>query len=261
MKIDLLCKSCRYKIGETERVKYKPFVISRKLCDSCRILAFQKNNENQRLKMLSHNPVRNKSVRNKISETLKEKYISGEIKSPFQDKEKLKIIHEKRKRIGLSAQGIKILSERMSKNNPMFDKGVSSKVGSTIKRKVKSGEIVYKRGHEHCLYKGTRTFSNDCRKWLRLWILSILQKDNFQCSICKKKEGLHVHHLRPLREIIRQILEKNNIKDVSVLKNENVHKYEYLIQQVVNEHKIEDGKSVCKQCHANIDGKYRRVKA
>lgn len=256
-----VCRRCGCETGKLQRkIASKVKIIDkRKLCDFCRNEAIELSKETNRKRMLENNPVKQQSTRDKISNTLKQKYKTGEISSPFLDPIKLKEIHLKRK--GLSSEGSVIISRRMKTENPMFSVEVRKRVSDTINRRIKSGELVYKRGHIHHLYKGTRTFSNDCRKWLKLWIISIMKRDKFSCTVCGKTGGyLHTHHIKPLRDIIKTVLTTDGVVDIVSIKLNDISKYEQLVQKVVDAHKMEDGITVCKQCHANIDDRYRRIK-
>jgi hypothetical protein len=106
-------------------------------------------------------------------------------------------------------ESYKKMSERMKKQNPMFNIEISKKAGETLKRKVKSGEILYKRGKEHHLYKGNTPFGHQVRSYLyKIWIYPILERDCFCCTKCGSNKNLQVHHLRPLRDICKAIFEK-----------------------------------------------------
>lgn len=256
------CPICKIETGSIDihDKKNKWFRKDRQnLCSRCLSDRMEYSKNLNRQRMLTNNPMADETVRNRVSNTLKKRYKLGEIKSAFQDKEKLKIIQLLRGPI--RPHKIEEMSLRMKINNPMKNVNIRRKVSDTIHRKISSGEITYKRGHEHILYKGTRNFSNDCRKRLRGWIKSIMVRDNFTCTVCGVSGGyLHTHHIRPLRNIIKTIFTQNKIKKIEIVKSKNINQYEKLIQMVVDEHKMEDGITVCKQCHANIDDRYRRIK-
>ena len=44
------------------------------------------------------------------------------------------------------------VSERMRNNNPMKDPKIAKKVGETIKKRIKSGEIISKKGKDRYKY-------------------------------------------------------------------------------------------------------------
>lgn len=57
--------------------------------------------------------------------------------------------------------------ERMIANNPMFNPESVLKMRKTFKERIDSGEIVYKKGLNHHLYKGNRNFNKQVRIELR----------------------------------------------------------------------------------------------
>ena len=255
--VKTLCRRCGNQTGtvEKENPKKESIIDKKRYCKEC----VDKYTQNRDDRMRNHNPAKQQSIKDKISNTLKRKYKTGEISSPFLNPIKLKEIQSKRK--GLSIEGSLNISRRMKIENPMFNEEVRKRVSATIDERIKSGKLVYKKGHVHHLYKGNRTFSNDCRKWLKAWIQSVMERDKFSCTVCNKIGGyLHIHHIRPLRDIIKMVLTTEGISDIVSLKSNNITEYERLIQKVVDSHRMEDGITVCKQCHANIDDRYRRIK-
>lgn len=141
------------------------------------------------------------------------------------------------------------MSERMKVNNPMFNKNTVNKV----KRTRKTRTYTYKRGPEHWLWKGNRPFSFTCRASLYpFWTKLILLRDNFTCVLCgcNNPKDIQVHHLKPLRDIIKQVADKHGIKTFSSLQPELWYPY---IEEIISLHKLEDGITVCKKCHSKID--------
>ena len=57
--------------------------------------------------------------------------------------------------------------------------------------------------------------------------------------------------------MIKKVLKRNNIINVDDLLNTDRDLFENLVLQVVEEHKLEDGITVCKNCHIDIDERYR----
>ena len=165
---------------------------------------------------------------------------------------------EKNKR--LIEESWKESSIRMTKNNPMFNPIIRKKVSLTFRKKIKNGEIKYKNGKDHHLYKGNRGFYSDCRSQLYYkWVRKVLKRDKFICTICETKKNLQVHHIRPFRIITNIIFKKNNIKNIKNI-NSNTYFYWDLIKQIIEEHHLNDGITVCCKCHGDIDEKYRRYK-
>lgn len=151
-----------------------------------------------------------------------------------------------------------LASVRMKANNPMRKKAVAKKMAASLNKAIKTGKVKYKRGPLHHLWKGNRGFNLDCRNRLYSeWILPILKRDGFACTLCGKSRDLQVHHIRPLREIISLVLCQNSIYNIGMFDSKSPI-YGSLIQTVVNEHKLSDGITVCGSCHSKIDKKYRR---
>jgi len=158
----------------------------------------------------------------------------------------------------------KIFSEkaslRMKANNPMFKKETRLKVSQTLRKKIQNGDIKYKKGVIHHLWKGNRGFNMDCRNRLyKTWTFPVLQRDKFQCTLCDEHRNLQVHHVVELRKIISEILEENNVEKIIDIDSKSCQ-YENLIQQVVDDHRLSYGITVCKKCHGEIDERYRRYR-
>jgi 5-methylcytosine-specific restriction endonuclease McrA len=88
-----------------------------------------------------------------------------------------------------------------------------------------------------------------------------LERDDFKCTKCGTHEKLQVHHIRPLREIIKFVFAKHN----KVYKNarfnrENESEFQQLLEEVLNEHRLIDGITLCKTCHEEVDYFYRTIK-
>ena len=245
----IVCRQCR-KIDEydSSKLHLSPIKVGKNLCEEC----LSKSRKALSLKMKNCNPMHKEGVKKKVSESVKTLHATGVYDN---------VIRPKHINYQLTDDGKKSLSEKMRNNNPMKRKEVVDKVKETYKRKIQSGEMVYKRGHDHHLYKGNKTFNLDCRKWLKGWIEQNLRRDNYTCTRCQKNKcALHVHHLRPLREIISKILLEEKINNVDQLKKENITEYERLIGIVVKEHSLEDGITLCKECHGEVDERYRRYR-
>lgn len=265
MERKLICKRCLIEVGK-EETKTACLPKKIKLCDSCKKESLALNNKillerntNPELRnknkdrMTLLNPMKNKVCRDKVSNELKRRYQNGEIKSVFSDKEKLKKIREKWK---ITEEGRESISNRMKLNNPMLNEESRLKSRENFKKKVDSGEIKYKNGPEHHLWRGNRCLNDACRAQLyKIWTYPILARDNFKCCLCEKNTKLQVHHIKPLRDFISE--SKTELGNIDISNQDNFWK---LIQLVISKHKLEDGITVCSKCHAEIDKYYHENK-
>ena len=260
---DLICKRCEKIVGQEESKKAtKPKKV--KLCTKCKEVSLlaqklnlQERNTNQELRaanserMKSQNPMHDSSICDKVSKTLKVKYDKGELKSTFQDSEKLTEIKAKWK---ITEDGRKRLSDRMKLDNPRFNPESSRKSSETFKERVKSGQIVFKHGPEHHLWKGNRSFSDTVRTQLyTAWTYKCLERDNFTCTKCTSKRNLTVHHLRPLRDFIKDVQAEYQIDSFHNIDSSLWQPY---IDKILFRHRIEDGITLCKKCHSDADEYY-----
>lgn len=264
MQRKLVCHRCNCFIENVECKKIQFIDIPKKsirLCVVCREVSkgihIEKNKSDKmrainRDRMLERNPMLNIDTVKKVSETLKLRYSLGEITSVFSCPEKLKEIKSKGK---ITDDGRKRLSEKMKRFNPMFNPTVCERVHTTLKRKIENKEYCPKKGSSHHLWKGNRKFSEICRVRLYgIWVNPILERDNYQCQYCGTNKKLQVHHIKPLREFISEIKKRYNISSLEKLNDVDKDKY---VDIVVNEHKLEDGITVCSSCHKNIDKFYK----
>ena len=89
--------------------------------------------------MIKNNPMRKEEIRRKQSESMKKAFASGKLDWL---KEKLsKAGAENLKNYNKTQKQRKRVSERMKKNNPMKQTEIAKKMGDTMKKKYKSGEI------------------------------------------------------------------------------------------------------------------------
>ena len=158
----------------------------------------------------------------------------------------------------------KEFSERMKSNNPMYDPETRKKVSSTFVEKIKKGEIEYPSGKNHYLFKGTRQFGMDVRSHLYTkWTKPILIRDNFRCTKCGSQKNLQVHHIYPLRNIIKEVFDELNIKeDSAYFTREDIGDtlYEEALKLAIEKHKLDYGVTLCKDCHEKEDYYYRPYK-
>lgn len=249
MIVDLLCLRCNNKIGEVERKRNVTSVLSRNLCLCCKEISLDRMRERERsadrvtensIRMKDHNPMFVAATRAKVAAT-----ISGKEKSVDEYQTLKKDIVRETK----EEQSI-----RMRLYNPVFIDGVVEKSVSTKKQRILSGEIKYKRGPEHHLWKGNRDFNNSCRRDLYpKWTFLVLSRDNFKCRECGSTENLQVHHIKPLREFISEVKRRHNMKCFSNMSGEELQP---LVNEVVNMHRLDDGITLCARCHDVHDPLY-----
>lgn len=146
---EIKCKHCGKLIETVIKNKTKTTNESFSgVCDECRQKTLEETSERMKL----YNPSYEHSL-------TKEEY---EIKI----KEKQEYNSDENKLLR-KLEFIKRTKERMTTNNPMFNPETVKKMTTTIKSKIKSGELVYKKGIEHPLYKGNRNFNKQVRIELR----------------------------------------------------------------------------------------------
>ncbi len=162
-------------------------------------------------------------------------------KEIISEEEKRKISEEKKRKT----------VERMKNNNPMFNKEVVKKVKET---KIKNNKPT-KRGPNHKSWKGNRDKTQVIRSRLyKIWILPILERDNFTCQDCgKTKCRLEVHHIKPFREILEDFL------NGKILNNFNDNELEKLSIEIEDFHKNGnvEGITYCVDCHKKHDDRRR----
>lgn len=249
MKVAIKCsnKNCENIHHYEERTRpRKEIIIGRNVCKECREKHIENIKERERRperrkanseRMKETNPMYKPEVRAKVAQTTSGKetnvddYLILKRDLPRETKEEL--------------------SQRMKEHNPMSNLEIRERMATTFKEKVQSGEIVYKKGPEHHLWKGNRTFSATTRSLLYpVWTYKILESDNFTCRVCKENHADHVHHIKPFREFVSELKERHDLKNFHDLDDNKIFE---LAMEIVNAHKLEHGISVCKKCHEEID--------
>ena len=253
---ELLCRKCGCKHG-TRPIKKRPNSKSSRTlgtCESC----ISESKERLSKRMQEANPMKNKCVVDRVSKSLKLYFEENNVVHSLQSKKKiqasLKEFWDSEKANQLKER----FSNRMKEDNPMFHSSVRNSVSKTLKERYANGEISIPKGDKHWLWKGNRSFNLYVRsKLYKQWTIEVLKRDSFTCNNCGVVGGLlHVHHVRPLRDIIADVLLVEGLESISVSSLKG--KWDALANEVVSSHSIDDGITLCPKCHGILDEKYRR---
>ena len=149
-----------------------------------------------------------------------------------------------------SQEKIDNISKKMKENNPMKNSEVSAKVSSTLKAKIASGELVYKSGNEHHLYKGNRDNYKYIRSNLQDWRVSMFSEANWKCASCAYKGNLEVHHLEKFTDIVSKFADRPISEYIQVSQE-----FQELCKCVIEYHfrNKQIGLVLCEVCHGEID--------
>ena len=121
----------------------------------------------------------------------------------------------------------------------------------------KSGIPNYKNRKELSKSKSASYFRKMCRKLLYSeWTSRILKRDNYTCQLCGYKKDLEVHHIRRFSDILYTVAERLNL-DLDDYKEFTNDEFNTFREEVIKEHKLEDGITLCRECHKGVD-LYRR---
>jgi hypothetical protein len=138
---EILCKDCKKNINK----KFKKVKIE-SVCKYCGKLLFIKE------KNITKTPVNEKKYTCNNCKNVIKKRLSKRMKiyNPmFNEETRLKNTKHGKKSKFRKILTKEEISERMKIYNPMFNEETRKKVRNTIKRKIESGEIVYKKGKDH----------------------------------------------------------------------------------------------------------------
>ena len=271
----ILCEDCSRPYGQrTDFVKkMRKAVVQRGRCEQCKLVLRKKNalmlrrrNRSRKMRdaarrhMTNNNPMHDRETAQKVATTVRERYRRGEVSS-FCDAEVKKRAEQNSRKFWTSSKssGIrKKFSKRMSTKNPMYDHNTAKMVGEIRKQKIRSGEFIPRRGEYHWNWKGKRRFNLFVRSRLyKPWIRPVMERDNFACTKCGRTRcNLHVHHTRRLEEIINLVLSRHGITDIVKVQRSDSTLYSALADEVVTEHRLSDGTTLCKACHAQVDKRY-----
>lgn len=74
------------------------------------------------------------------------------------------------------------------------------------------------------------------------WKFPILERDDFECQDCGGIKHLEVHHIKLLTEIRDKVMDANPHLSIQ---NDKIE----LAELIVNEHRLDDGITLCRSCH------------
>ena len=189
----VICKDCNKVIEVREKNKTKeiPHVVYG-LCDDCKLKHKEVFKRTASERMKKNNPMKDKKIAQKMGDAIHAKYIERCEKEGVTPKVRQITRYDEEKETPLH------LKMRMMAHNPMFDEEVKKRASMTLRERIKNGEIIYKKGKDHPLWKGNRNFNKSVRIELRNWVKQKFEEANYTCQICgKAKTELHVHHTKP----------------------------------------------------------------
>jgi len=130
-----------------------------------------------------------------------------------------------------------------------------------FKKKVSESKVGipnYNRRYTTMYNKSAKYFRLACKTILYTeWIYPILKRDSFLCQMCGSHDNLEVHHLKPFRKILSETADELGY-DLNTYREWPSEQFECFRNKVVENHKIEEGITLCKWCHAEIDEDRRR---
>ena len=125
---------------------------------------------------------------------------------------------------------------------------------------IKKGVPNYKRRYATVRNRSFKAFRTYCKEILYIsWKRPILERDDFKCQKCGSRKNLEVHHLSPFRDILRDVSKKLNL-NLSKYNEWSVEELNLFREEIIKEHKLEDGITLCKLCHMEEDRFRRRFK-
>jgi len=230
-------KTCSPECTRKSKLNGMVKVFHRKFCKDCNILISEKIKFGSLAKEINNNNKRCK----KCSDINRHNW--------YINRNKIKSEANKKS----NGKKMETLKHRMKINNPMFKSETRLKVKKTLDEKIKSGIIKYKTGPEHHLWKGNRQNNSVIRTRLKNWKKSVLEKFDYKCYHCESNINLEIHHIEPLRNIIKKFTDKP-LKEY----NQDSKEFENLIFILINYHFNSNiGVCLCDKCHSQVD-KFRK---
>ncbi|MBU0906686.1 MAG: hypothetical protein KKE05_00855, partial [Nanoarchaeota archaeon] len=80
-----------------------------------------------------------------------------------------------------------------------------------------------------------------------VWTYPVMERDNFTCQHCGNYRDNHVHHLKPLKQIMDKVILEN--PKLSLDDSDDKIR---ITSMVIAHHTLKDGITVCKLCHISI---------
>lgn len=105
--------------------------------------------------------------------------------------------------------------------------------------------------------KSFKAMREACKELLYItWKRPILERDEFCCQICGAKRNLEVHHLKPFRQILREAASISSM-NLNQYDQWSPEEFEHLRSCILSLHTLEDGITLCRDCHKEAD-EYRK---
>lgn len=101
--------------------------------------------------------------------------------------------------------------------------------------------------NNHMWKGGVRTLSRMMQSLLRPWKRRVLKRDSNKCQMCGEIENLNIHHLCAFQKIRDKVIEENPNYNIQIFEDRKK-----LAVIIANQHKIDDGITLCRQCHVKI---------
>lgn len=144
-----------------------------------------------------------------------------------------------------------------------WNKGLSKETDERV-RKYCETQSINKKGIPN-LKRRVRTFRDKSFGYVRklikvklypVWVKPILERDNFQCTICGAKAPLEVHHTYPFRKIFFEAIDELSLNPNEYMEW-TAEEIASLEEVIINKHTLDIGITLCKDCHCKVD-KYRK---